>query len=534
MPRDFLPAIHVADGTQYAQASFPPNLLNAVPIILEDGSIGSHPRDEFTPAAVPNTPNASTNRGRGLVAFGGEFDLYLDEDSYFYDGGSQDLTATTGNGYAGNTGFNEEYLGSFTEHRVSGVANLVIVNAGHTSTNASAKHGNVWYQATAAAAPASISDADMPGNNGVSLVRGGASLDGYFFVCDITGKIHNSDLNDITAWTSTNFLTAEREPDIGVYLGKMGDNLVYIGTRSIEFFYNAGNATGSPLARRQDISYRLGCYHPNTIVQLGDIIFFLGTTQTGESHVYKLENFQLSIISNNRVDSTIVGGSALNYPDITALDSLTDNCYLSPTNLNNSDGLILTILASVTFYWHGKTGVWCTWEYGATVTYPGGLSGWNSTFPVVAHNQTSGNQRYQFTNGHIASISNLDNDAINDLNASNAPDVLTVFLRWDGGTDKKKRVTKVSVLTENYATNSASLDPANVEFRWAKYDRKTTSGLLFPSDYNAGRTIDLNIKNTFLSRLGTGREWSFLIHHTTGHGPVGVVKGLEIEYDIVE
>ena len=203
--RDFLPAIYDASGVGYRTGSAEESF-NIMPIMLHGKTIGAHPRNEMV-NANDFTPSSSADRGRGIFAFSDDIDLYLDQDTYYYNGGNQDLTATTGNGYAGNTGFNEEYIATTVSHRVSGIENIVIVNAGHTSTNASANHGNVWYTADNSTAPSSVSDADMPGNNGVSIVRGGASLDGYFFLCDINGQIHNSNINDITAWTSTDFLT---------------------------------------------------------------------------------------------------------------------------------------------------------------------------------------------------------------------------------------------------------------------------------------------------------------------------------------
>ena len=533
--RDFLPAIYDASGVGYRTGSAEESF-NIMPIMLHGKTIGAHPRNEMV-NANDFTPSSSADRGRGIFAFSDDIDLYLDQDTYYYNGGNQDLTATTGNGYAGNTGFNEEYIATTVSHRVSGIENIVIVNAGHTSTNASANHGNVWYTADNSTAPSSVTDADMPGNNGVSIVRGGASLDGYFFLCDINGQIHNSNINDITAWTSTDFLTAEREADIAVYLGKIYDTLVYIGTKSIEFFYNAGNATGSPLARRQDVSYRIGCYTPNSITEAGDSIYFVGVDQKGWAGVYAIENYQVAKISDAKIDKLLRGGIGATFPDISDLDSLSTNVYMVAVALGESFGLMLTIGGSFTYHWHKESGQWYRWTYNATPTYPGNISGWSSIFPIVSHNRTSKRSAqglYQLTNGVTCYEGSTDNDTINDLASSNAPDSYILFKRWDAGTGKKKRINSLRVITESLASDGGDFEPANAEIRWFDYDRTESSGPNAPDDFVAGRTINLNIRGPMVARLGSCRERAWLLHFSTGHGPLTVVKGLEIDYDIVE
>jgi len=544
--RSYLPVIYPAHGTDYPRiqpSGAHDPLYNCMPWMLHGNEIGACPRNELSSESASPTPAASTDRGRGVVSFSGQHALYVDETSYFYSGGNTDLTDTSAPGYAGNTGFNEEYIATFVSHKISGTPNLVIVNAGHTSTHASAGHGNVWYAADGLTAPASVSDADMPGNNGVSLVRGGASLDGYFFVGDINGQIHNSNLNDITAWTATDFLTASRDNGIGVYLGRHHNDVFTISTEGIEFFYNAGNASESPLAPRKDVYHSVGCYYPNSIVEVGDVVYFVGTEKdTGWNRLYKLQNYQLSVISDERIEGLLrdVGGD---FPILSSLDSLIDNLWLTHGTLGDSPGLIITFNTSWTYYWHEKTNQWCRWSYGASVTYAGGTSStdWSNVLPIVAFNGTistnaSARALYQFTNTEIAKeFSSADNDAMNDIGGSNAPDVYMAFPRWDGGTDAKKRITSIRVITSPLASDSGNHDPINVDLRWFDYKTAVASGGAIPPDtnYTTGRSVDLNVRGAKIHRCGTTRERSFILDWPLGHGTVTIVKGLEIEYEIV-
>ena len=538
--KDFLPVIYPSipwinqANNPFFEGDEP--YMNIMPRPLNNQTIGIHPRYEL--ASAGNVPAAGTDRGRGVTSFSDQGGLFLDEDSYFYSGGSQDLTATTGNGYAGNTGFNEEYTGSFVRHLVSGVENLVIVNAGHTSTNASANHGNVWYVANGTSAPSSISDAVIPCNNGVSITRGGASLDGYFIVCDITGKIYNSALNDITTWTATNFITAEREPDTGVFLGQHHNHIVYIGTRSIEFFYNAGNTSGSPLARRADVQYSIGCYVPNSIVQDGDVIYFVGTDHAGWSKLYKLENFQLVILVDDMPKGIDGRRPVPTKFNIASLDSLEHKMWLSYMEYGETPGLMLTYDYLWTYYWDSVTGLIFRFALDDTVTHVGGITAaqnWNNIYPIMSYNYDPALPRYQLINGRtLGLIGTGDNDTLDDWGTANNPEIWLTFPRWNADTDMKKRINWVRLISHGAASDSTKTDPFSVGIRWYDYDRKASDGPTPPGDYTTARNIDANLAGAKLGRQGTTRERQYLLDFKgLGHGPIGFIKGLEIDYEIV-
>ena len=154
---------------------------------------------------------------------------------------------------------------------------------------------------------AQITDTTFPPEDtpAVGLAHGGAVLDGYLFVLGENGTIYNSDFEDATSWTGTSFTTAERDIDGGVYLGKHHDQLVVFGPKTIEFFYDAGNATGSPLNRRQDVFHNIGCIDGNSVWTEGDRLFFVGSEPSGAVSVYVLENFIPRKISTANLDAFI-------------------------------------------------------------------------------------------------------------------------------------------------------------------------------------------------------------------------------------
>ena len=541
MPRAFLPAVYPTGKAKVYSHFTDMNLQNCVPRELNNGEMGAVIRDQYD--WITHEAASSADYGRGVISFDGEYDLYLETDTYYYDGGNQDLTATSSPGYAGNTGFYTKYNASFAEHSISGVNSLVIANAGHTSTHASAKHGNLWYQSAASAAPASVSDADMPGNNGVSITRGVVSLDGYVFLCDINGQIHNSNINDITTWTATDFLKASRRSDTGIYIGEHHDNVVYIGTKSIEFFYNAGNASGSPLSRRTDVSYSVGCYYPNSIVEVGDIIYFIGHDHAGWPRVYKLENFQLTAISSNEVEVYLKDLNVL-HPSITDLEPFKGNMWITPLPLADSQGLALTWAAGRTFVWHEKTNLWNRWSCGiGSMTYGGVLgTNWLSVFPVVSFNgeaaRGSGAGRYQLANGTVlqrkynptAATALID---LFETGQTAAADVYINFARWDGGTREKKRINWVRIVHDPMVGTAATFTPFPVDVRWLDFRRVQASAPTVPGSYTTGRSVELNTDGGRLPRQGICRQRQYLLDFTTGWGEIAPIQGLLIDYDIV-
>jgi len=154
-----------------------------------------------------------------------------------------------------------------------------------------------------------ITDVDFPPKDtGLTsknrdLVHGGSVLDGYLFVMFRDGSIYNCDLENPTSWNALNFINAEREEDEGVYLGKHHDHIVAFGSRTIEFFYDAANTSGSPLSRRSDIFHNIGCADGLSVWENGDITCFLGSDPDGNIGGYMMINFVPTKISSSSMDS---------------------------------------------------------------------------------------------------------------------------------------------------------------------------------------------------------------------------------------
>jgi len=248
---------------------------------------------------------------------------------------------------------------------------------------------------------ASITDQDFPPNQNPAkqLAGGGAYLGGYACVMDTDGIVYSSDLGNAGSWNALDFIGASREKDTGIFLTKHHDNLVAVGTRSIEFFYNAGNPVGSPFSQRQDISYRVGCIGHDAIDAAGDTISFLGAQGSGTLALYRIENFQLTKVSNFSIDGFLGLTNDISSRNFFVAQLLWNDHFLTIITAYNP--LSSTNSSVITLVHDKSTGLWS--QYSTTLN---GLS----NFPVVAvADRVAGDSRNValiMNNGDVAELFN--------------------------------------------------------------------------------------------------------------------------------
>lgn len=184
---------------------------------------------------------------------------------------------------------------SITDTDISGTGNLVAI-----IQNGSNLEG--WYFPQAGAWT-QITDGQFPPNNGLTLSGSPVHLDGYMFVMCTNGQIWNSDLNSLSSWSANNFITANSSPDRGVGLARTKDIIVAFGLKTIQFYVNNGNPSGSPLLEIPNSVIRVGCYGAYTIKTIGDIVYFAGVNpETGQYGIYQLNGTELKKISTPDIE----------------------------------------------------------------------------------------------------------------------------------------------------------------------------------------------------------------------------------------
>lgn len=118
-------------------------------------------------------------------------------------------------------------------------------------------------------------------------------MDAYLFVAKADSEdIYNSDLDNPALWTAGNYISAEMFPDKIVALSKNNNYIYAIGSGSIEYFYDAANATGSPLARHQSAVQQFGAASMPSVVQTETEVIFIGETNDGGHTVWTIDGFK--------------------------------------------------------------------------------------------------------------------------------------------------------------------------------------------------------------------------------------------------
>lgn len=117
-------------------------------------------------------------------------------------------------------------------------------------------------------------------------------LNGYLFVVKASSAdIYNSNLNDPMSWTPGDFLSGEMEGDLVKRPAKLNNYIILFGTNTIEYFWDVGNASGSPL-QRNDTPVKINGYLGG-FAQIGNVIYYVGNAVQSRPSVFRLEDFKI-------------------------------------------------------------------------------------------------------------------------------------------------------------------------------------------------------------------------------------------------
>lgn len=115
-------------------------------------------------------------------------------------------------------------------------------------------------------------------------------LDGYLFLAKPdTGDIYNSDLNNEESWTAGAFISSELYADDVKALAKVDNFLLAIGSQGCEYFYDAANATGSPLRRVDGASLPFGTFFPYTVAANKNQVTMVANMNDGEPAIVHIK-----------------------------------------------------------------------------------------------------------------------------------------------------------------------------------------------------------------------------------------------------
>ena len=201
-----------------------------------------------------------------------------------------------------------------------------------------------------------ITDANYP----ALTVWGVGYLDGYVFVVDPSGSIWNSNTGDCTTWPAT-YIAANASADPAVAIASYLNYIVVFLTNTTQFFYDAGNATGSPLLPQLNATANVGCVVGSSISASDNTLVWIGQTRQFGRSVYILNSGVPQPISDQYVDRI------LNTASLTGVSSFFIKIVGHAFYVLTVQGLNITlVLDMLTQKWH----LWSSTAYNSAYTSP--------------------------------------------------------------------------------------------------------------------------------------------------------------------
>ena len=379
-----------------------------------------------------------------------------------------------------------------------------------------------WYIDSAASTTlVAISDVDFPPNQtpALQLTKGGAVIGGILYVGTTNGELWNSGSETPITWGSADFTSAEIQPDDLVMIYLHVDHIAAIGTRSIEFFYNNANPTGSPLNVRTDIAHDIGAVDFDTVWAESNTIYFVGQTRSGSVGVYIMSNFGVSKISSEDMDSMLT--SAILQDGISIIGSgftAGGRAYYLLSIYTIQGGVVSTDVTYV--YGDG----WGEWELAQTGIDDFPLMGWTS----ATTNQAG---EGMLSNGDLVNVidSFIPIDTTEATVYVTTGYVTTGYVQDSGGTGDNIYMEIItgqgdsSTLETKFADRlrvvSTPTDASqNITVQWSDEGN---------NNYNSGRTIDLSNPKNKLNRCGSYKIRNYKLSYE-GSEQVEI-EGIEVQ-----
>lgn len=304
-------------------------------------------------------------------------------------------------------------------------------------------------------------------------------FDGYIFLMADTNarEVFNCEVQDILVWKSDNFVSAEMFPDRSVGIARQSNQLVIFGRKSIEFFYDAANTTGSPLKRTEQFSISMGTASYGSIAESDGLVMFIGQTSAGGRFVAGIENMKLQPVSTEAIDRIL----AAEQGDIEKSSGYI--CRIA----GHLFYVINLFLQNRTLVYDLTEKIWSEWASSAT---------YNSKFLGQYQCENQGKCLIQY--GSVGNIYEFDIDTYTD-----GPDTLYMMAqtaKFDSDNNNRKFFSSLGLIGDR--TDSS----APVSISWSDDDYKT---------WSQKRTVDMQDRRMFITRLGSARRRAFRLENSS-------------------
>jgi len=306
-------------------------------------------------------------------------------------------------------------------------------------------------------------------------------MDGYMAVLKADASLWTSNYDDPTTWNPSNFILAQMFNGIGVGLAKQNNYIIAFLDRAMQFFYDAANATGSPLANSEQAAQQIGCASSSSIASDENIVYWVSNTNRGSFCIYKLDGTtNLKEISTPYINRILEAeGASIN------------QCYGFTLRRAGNVFYILTLVSSSrTFVWNENVETWTEWtDTNGTSAWPIGgvfqnlLGG--ATTTLLAQHQTAGTV-------HTITFTNKQDDSVN------YPWQIQTQ-KWDADSMKRKFYNRVELVYDIQPSSA----PITISYTDDDYQTFSTP-----------RTFDMSSPRIFDRNWGQARRRAWRISGT--------------------
>lgn len=344
------------------------------------------------------------------------------------------------------------------------------------------------YNYDAGAGLVEITDGDFPS----AFCKGWAFLDGTTYVLKPNAGIQGDDINDPVNWDPLNVIVAQIEPDRGVALAKQLVYAVAMKQWSTEIFYDAGNATGSPLSPVQGAKVNYGCASAETVVSIDGILVWVSTNQSASIQVIMMDNLKAQIISTDPIERL------LDKADFTG--AVYSYAY---KNIGHRFYILTIVNSNLTLVYDLDEKMWHQWT---------DVNG--NYFPMVASTYDSTQQLHYFQHESNGRIYLSDESYYTDAGDTITVDIYTP--NFDGDTNRRKQMTVMKFLTDQVPGSMLQVRNNDNDFQVGKWTNF--------------RRVDLSHKQPMLTNCGMFVERAYNFRHQSA--TEFRIKGVEMQLDL--
>lgn len=318
-------------------------------------------------------------------------------------------------------------------------------------------------------------------------------LDGYIFLLKTgTGDLYNSNLNDPMLWTAGDYISCEILPDQAIRPIKLNNYIAIFGTNSIEYFWDAGNTSGSPL-QRNDTPVKFNGYLGG-YAQWGNKAIFVGNNVEGQPDVFILEDLKMDSIG----DVTLTRFMSSREFDYSKYRGSMVACA-------GHTFYVLFSGPNFTFVYDLGTKLWTRWAFQQ-----------QDYFDIVGcvNVKTNNNYRCYFLRYQKGTVYDIREGYTQDASVSYTCRGITPNQTFD--TYNQKSMSQVTVWCDKSRDSSSVM-----QLSWSDNDYLT---------YSTPRNINFFQERPSTDRLGRFRRRAFKWEYT-GSGPFRI-KGLEVKINM--